>query len=55
MSENKCIYYTGKNYNVGDLFENVELYDLTGKNKINLFDKINPKDNYTIVGSFSNS
>jgi len=55
MRENKCIYYTGKNYEVGDVFENVELYDLTGKNKVNLFDKINPKDNYTIVGAFSNS
>jgi hypothetical protein len=55
MRENKCIYYTGKNYNVEDLFENVELYDLTGKNKINLFDKINSDDNYTIVGTFSNS
>jgi len=55
MRENKCIYYTGKNYNVEDLFENVELYDLTGKNKINLFDKINSDDNYTIIGTFSNS
>jgi hypothetical protein len=55
MRENKCIYYTGKNYNIDDVFENVELYDLTGKNKVNLFDKINLKDNYTIVGAFSNS
>jgi hypothetical protein len=55
MRENKCMYYTGKNYEVGDSYESVELYELSGKNKVNLFDKINPEDNYTIVGSFSNS
>jgi hypothetical protein len=55
MRENKCIYYTGKNYDVGESYENVELYELNGKHKVNLFDKINPKDNYTIVGAFSNS
>ena len=55
MRENKCIYYTAKNYDIDDTFENIELYDLTGKNKVNLFDKIDLKDNYTIVGAFSNS
>jgi hypothetical protein len=25
------------------------------KNKINLFDKINKEDNYTLIGGFSNS
>ena len=54
MKENKCVFYTNKDFNIHDTFENIDMYDLK-KNKINLFDKINKEDNYTIIGAFSNS
>jgi len=55
MRENKCLYYTGKDYGVGDKFEDIKLYDLSGKNEIMLFDKIKNDDKYTFVGAFSTS
>jgi hypothetical protein len=55
MRENKCLYYTGKDYGIGDIFEDINLYDLSGKNKIMLFDKINKDDKYTFIGAFSTS
>jgi oligoribonuclease NrnB/cAMP/cGMP phosphodiesterase (DHH superfamily) len=54
MRENKCVFYTNKDFNIHDTFENIEMYNLN-KNKINLFDKINKEDNYTLIGAFSNS
>jgi hypothetical protein len=55
MRENKCVYYKGKDYNIGDTFENVELYDTNGTTKVNITDMINKEDNYTFIGAFSNS
>jgi hypothetical protein len=55
MRENKCLYYTGKDFRIGDIFENINLYDLSGKNQIMLFDKINKDDKYTFIGAFSTS
>jgi hypothetical protein len=55
MRENKCVYYSGKNYEIGDTFEDIQIYELNGINKINLFNKINNNDNYTLIGAFSNS
>ena len=55
MRENKCVYYTNKDFKINDKFEDVNVYDIDGKTKISLFDKINKNDNYTIVGAFSNS
>jgi hypothetical protein len=55
MRENKCLYYTGKDFRIGDIFEDINLYDLSGKNKIMLFDKIQNDDKYTFIGAFSTS
>jgi len=55
MRENKCVYYTGKDFNVGDTFEDTQVYDLSGKEKISISSKINPDDEYTFIGAFSNS
>jgi len=55
MRENKCLYYTGKDYVIGETFENVNLYDLSGKENISLFDKIKNDDKYTFIGAFSTS
>jgi hypothetical protein len=55
MRENKCVYYKEKNFKVGDVYEDVSVYDLTGKNKVSIFDKINPEDKYTFIGAYSNS
>ena len=54
MRENKCVFYTNKDFNIQDTFENIYLHDLN-KNKVSLFDKINKEDNYTLIGAFSNS
>ena len=55
MRENKCLYYSGKDYGVGDKFEDIKLYDLSGKNEVMLFDKINNDDKYTFAAAFSTS
>lgn len=55
MRENKCVYYKGKDYNIGDTFENVQLYNTNGTIKVNIVDMINKEDNYTFIGAFSNS
>lgn len=55
MRENKCLYYTGVDYVIGDTFEDVKLYDLSGKESISLFDRIKNDDKYTFVGAFSTS
>jgi len=55
MRENKCLYYTGKDFQIGDIFVDINLYDLSGKNKIMLFDKIQNDDKYTFIGAFSTS
>ncbi len=55
MRENKCVYYTAKDFNVGDTFEDTQVYDLSGKNKVNISSKINSEDEYTFIGAFSNS
>jgi hypothetical protein len=54
MRENKCVFYKGKDYNIGDTFENIVVLT-TNKDKVNILDKINKDDNYTFVGAFSNS
>jgi hypothetical protein len=54
MRENKCIYYKNPDYNIGDKFEDINIYDIYGK-QINIYDKINKDSNYTLVGAFSNS
>jgi hypothetical protein len=54
MRENKCIYYKDPVYNIGDKFEDTNIYDIDGK-KINIYDKINKDSNYTLIGAFSNS
>jgi hypothetical protein len=54
MRENKSVFYTGKDYNIGDTFEDVTILT-TEKNKVNILDKINKEDNYTFIGSFSKS
>jgi hypothetical protein len=55
MRENKCLYYTGKDYAIGDTFENVKIFDISGKETVSLFDKIKNDDKYTFVGAFSTS
>jgi hypothetical protein len=54
MRENKCIYYNGKDYNIGDHFEDVEVYGIDGQ-KVSLLEKIKPTNDYTLVGAFSNT
>jgi len=54
MRENKSVYYTTQDYNVGDTFKSVSVYDVS-ENLINLIDKINPQDRYTFIGGFSTS
>jgi hypothetical protein len=54
MRENKCVFYTGKDYNIGDTFDDVSILT-TEKNKVNILNKINKEDNYTFIGSFSKS
>jgi hypothetical protein len=54
MRENKCVFYKGKDYNIGDNFDNVSVLS-TNKDKVNILDKINKEDNYTLIGAFSNS
>lgn len=54
MRENKCIFYNGKDFNNGDHFEDVELYDIN-EQKVSLFEKIKPTNEYTFVGAFSNT
>jgi hypothetical protein len=55
MRENKCVYYAGKNFNVGDMFEDVNVYELNGKTLTSLQNKINKNDDYTFIGAFSNT
>ncbi len=55
MRENRCVYYTEPKLEKGDYLPDIELYELDGKTKINLHDKINRNNNYTIIGAFSNS
>ena len=54
MRENKSVYYTKPDYNIGDLFKPVKVYDVS-ENVINLIDKINAQDRYTFIGGFSTS
>lgn len=54
MRENKSVYYTKPDYNVGDTFKTLSVYDVS-ENIINLIDKINPQDRYTFIGGFSTS
>ena len=54
MRENKCVFYTEKDYIIGDTFEDVSILT-TDKNEVNILDKINKEDNYTFIGSFSRS
>jgi len=54
MRENKSVFYTAPDYNVGDTFKSLQVYDVS-KDLINLMDKINPKDRYTFIGGFSTS
>ena len=54
MRENKCIYYKNPDYNIGDKFADINIYNICGK-QINIYDKINKESNYTLVGAFSNS
>jgi hypothetical protein len=55
IRENKCIYYKGKDYNIGDNFEEVELCDLSGK-PFKLKEKLKELNaNHIFVGAFSNS
>jgi hypothetical protein len=54
MRENKCVFYKGKDFNIGDIFDNVSVLTIN-KEKINILDKINKEDNYTLIGGFSNS
>jgi hypothetical protein len=55
MRENKCLYYTGKDYGIGDIFEDVRVYNIDGKENVSLFDRIKKEDKYTFVGAFSTS
>lgn len=54
MRNNKSVYYTNSDYNVGDTFKSVLVNDIN-ENIINMIDKINSKDKYTIIGGFSTS
>jgi hypothetical protein len=55
MRENKCLYYVGKDFKIGDFFEDVKVFNLDGVTKVSLFDKIKADDKYTLVGAFSTS
>ncbi len=55
MRENRCVFYTSEKLNIGDTFPDSELYELDGKTKVSIYNKINKEDNYTIIGAFSNS
>jgi hypothetical protein len=54
LRENKSLYYTSPDYDVGDKFKPIAVYDVS-KNLVNLKDKINPGDRYTIIEGFSTS
>ena len=55
MRENKCLYYVGKDYKIGDFFEDVKIYTIDGKENVSLFNIIKKEDKYTFVGAFSTS
>jgi hypothetical protein len=55
MRENKCVYYAGRDFRIGDTFEDVNVYELDGKSMTSLLSKINKEDEYTFIGGFSNT
>lgn len=54
MRENKCVYYTTAPIEVNDVCPNVELVELDGIQKSNLYDIINRSGfDYTVIAAFS--
>lgn len=62
MRENKCVYYTGKDYNIGDTFHDVPVWDITGTQQLSVVNILQNQRTtegepylYTFIGAFSNS
>jgi len=56
MRENKLVYNANKDFNPGDIFEDVQVFDSSGTQKVSLLDRVAKNDNkYTFVGAFSMS
>ena len=55
MRENKCVYYAGRDFNIGNKFEDVSIHELDGKTITSLLSKINKDDEYTFLSGFSNT
>ena len=55
MRENKCVYYNQPIINIGDKLPNCEIYEIDGKTKTTLYDKIGTGFNYMLIGGFSHS
>lgn len=54
MRENRCLYYDTSSINIGDVIPNVNIYNLDGKTKIDLYSIIKNKNyNKTLVCAFS--
>ena len=53
MRENKCVYYKDRVLQIGDKLPNCQLYNLDGQSKVNLYDTIDPNNNYTMIAAFS--
>ena len=55
MRENRCVFFTSVKLNIGDIYPDCKLFELDGKTKVSIYDKINKDDEFTIIGAFSNS
>lgn len=55
MRENRCVFFTSEKLNVGDTYPDCQLFEIDGKTKVSIYDKINKDDEFTIIGAFSNS
>jgi len=54
MRENRCLYYTEPELIIGDKLPDVELFNLDGTTKNNLYDILDKKDyNNCIIAAFS--
>lgn len=54
MRENKCVYYTAPDINIGDSYPDCEVYKLDGKTKTTILKELG-KFKYAVIGAFSNS
>lgn len=56
MRENKCVYYTAPDINVGDKLPNCSICQLDGQTKISVHDILKMHDfEYAFIGAFSTS